>query len=177
MNADIVTMIGNLSRSLLAVQALITGLAYLIGILFMWTAISKLRKIGDARSRGGSHEKMFIPIAYFLGGAALLFLPSAITVLSTTTFGYGNVLQYSQYKPYDIYSSMKVVILTVGLIWFVRGCTLLVHASQPGIQHGPKGLAFLCAGILAINFEGTIAALNYVMNNLITLSEEVSRRF
>lgn len=176
MNADIVTMLGNLSESLLAVQALVSGMAYLIGVLFMITALSRLKKIGDSRARGGSNERMFVPIAYFVGGAALIYLPTAVNILSTTTFGYGNILQYTQYKPYDIYRSMKVVILTVGLIWFVRGCTLLVHASQPGIQHGPKGLAFVCAGVMAINFEGSVAALNYVVNNLMSFSEQISAR-
>ena len=176
MNADIVTMLGNLSQSLLAVQALVTGSAYLIGLLFMITALSRLKKIGDSRARGGSNEKMFIPIAYFVGGAALIYLPTAVTVLSTTTFGSGNILQYTQYKQYDIYKSMKVLIFTAGLIWFVRGCTLLVHASQPGIQHGPKGLAFVCAGVMAINFEGSVTAFNYILNNLMSFSEQISAR-
>ncbi|AHE66356.1 hypothetical protein Loa_00788 [Legionella oakridgensis ATCC 33761 = DSM 21215] len=78
---------------------------------------------------------------------------------------------YSNYNPYNIYSAMRVVIRTAGLIWFVRGCVLLVHASEPGVQHGPKGLAFLCAGVLAINFEGTVAVVNVIIEKLILLSQ------
>ena len=170
MTVDIITMIGNLSQSLLKVQAMVTGLGYLVGILLFIVAIMKLKKIGDSRARGGSSEKMFVPLAYFIGGSALVFLPSAITVLSNTTFGNSNVLAYGSFNPYDILSSMTVLIKTAGVIWFVRGCILLVHASEPGVQHGPKGLAFLCAGILAVNFEATMGFVDYVVEKLMSLT-------
>jgi len=112
---------------------------------------------------------MFIPLAYFLGGAALIFLPTTLTVLSNTAFGTDSILAYATYNPYNIYDAMKLVIKTMGLIWFVRGCVLLVHASEPGVQEGPKGLTFLFAGILAMNFEGTISILNYMMDHMMDL--------
>ncbi|KTD65905.1 protein IcmC (DotV)-like protein [Legionella spiritensis] len=176
---DLVMMIGNLSRSLFPVQHLISGAAYLVGILFFITAISKLRKIGDARARSSSQEKMFVPLAYFLGGAALLFLPSAVGVLSNTTFGVGNILQYTSFNPYDITNSMGLIIQTVGLIWFFRGCVLLVHASEPGVQHGPKGMAFLCAGVLAMNFKVTLSTANSIIEKMIavTLTVKSSQGF
>ncbi len=163
-SSDIVAMIGNLSRSLFPVQHLITGLAYLIGILFFMIALVKLKKIGEAAGR--SQEKIFVPLAYFLGGAALVFIPKAVTLLANTTFGVSNVLSYTNYNPYNFYSAMGLLIQTAGIIWFIRGCVLLVSASNPGVQHGPKGLAFLCAGVLAMNFQSTAAFLNTVMTQL-----------
>ena len=167
MAIDITKMIGNISQALLPVQALITGLAYLVGVLFMIHAIQKLKAIGGAKN---SNEKMFVPIAYFLGGTALIFLPTALEVTVNTTFGTGsaNAIQYTEYNPYNIYSAMKVLIQTAGVIWFFRGCILLAHASEPGVQDGPKGLTFLVAGVFAMNFEGTISALNYSLSHLIT---------
>jgi hypothetical protein len=170
MNSDVISMIGNVSQSLASVDSLISGFGYLIGILFMITAMTKLRKIGDAKANSSSQEKMFGPIAYFVGGAALIFLPSTLTTLSNTAFGSGNILQYIQYNPYSIYNSMGIIIQTAGLIWFVRGCVLLVHGSEPGVQEGPKGLTFICAGILAMNFEYTFGILNYFMNKLLSLT-------
>ena len=167
-STDLVTMIGNLSRSMFSVQHLLSGLAYLIGLVFFFLAISKLKKIGG--SGGHSQEKMFVPIAYFLGGAALIFLSSTVDSLANTTFGTGNILQYAKYNPYSVYSSMTLIIETVGLIWFIRGCVLLVSASQPGVQHGPKGLMFLCAGVLAMNFQNTAAMLNAIMGHLEALT-------
>ncbi|WP_133139734.1 type IV secretion protein IcmC [Legionella genomosp. 1] len=169
-SADLIQMIGNLSRSLFPVQSLISGLAYILGILFFMTAIAKLRKIGDYRANSSSQEKMFGPIAYIVGGAALLFLPSAVASLSNTAFGVGNILQYANYNPTNIYSSMDLVIRTAGLIWFVRGAVLLTHASEPGVQDGPKGLAFLAGGVFAMNFDNTIAFMGWIVNQLTSLA-------
>lgn len=169
-STDLVSMIGNLSRSLFSVQHFISGLAYLLGIVFFYAALTKLKKAGVH----GSHEKLFIPVAYLLGGVALLYFPSTLAVLSNTTFGTGNILQYSSYNPYNIYSSMGLLIRTIGGIWFVRGCVLLVHASEPGVQHGPKGLVFLCAGILAINFDNTVAFLGNVMSQLASFTLNIN---
>lgn len=164
---DLVTIIGNISRSLYPVQHLITGAAYLLGIIFFLTAISKLRKIADTRAQSPSNEKMFGPMMYLLFGALLLYLPSALDVMANTTFGVGNILNYSSYNPANIYSSMGLLVQTAGLLWFVRGCVLVAQASQPGTQHGPKGLVFIGAGILAMNFDNTIAMTNYVLGGLI----------
>lgn len=174
MNTDLVAMIGNISQSLFPVQSLISGLAYLLGILFFINAIAKLRKIGDARARSSSHEKMFVPIAYILGASALLYLPSALQALSVTAFGTGNILGYmASYNKLDITDSMQVVIQTAGLIWFVRGCVLLVHSSDPSFKQGPKGLAFLCAGVLAMNFEATVSTVNGIISRLEDLTMAV----
>lgn len=163
-STDLVMMIGNLSRSMYPIQYLLTGFAYVMGLVFFMTALAKLKKIGE--SRGRSQEKMFVPAAYFLGGSALFFLPTVTAALANTAFGTGNVLQYTSYNPYDIYSSMRVIIQTSGILWFIRGSVLLMGASKPGEQHGTKGLVFLCAGILAMNFQNTTAALNGIMQKI-----------
>jgi hypothetical protein len=165
---DLVTMIGNLSRSLYPVQHLITGGAYLLGILFCITAITKLKKIGDYRAQHSSTEKMYAPMMYLLIGSALLYLPSALTVMANTAFGVGNVLTYTNYSSTNIFNTMGLLIQTIGVLWFVRGCVLVVQASTPGTQHGPKGLAFIFAGVLAMNFDNSIAVLNYTVGSFIT---------
>lgn len=166
MNSNIVEMIENLSRSLFPIQGLVSGLAYLLGIAFFITAIQKFRKIGDQRANSSGAEKMFVPTAYILGGVALLFLPTVYTVVSNTVFGVGNILSYTSYNPYDIYSSMILLIRTAGLIWFVRGSVLLTHASESGKQQGPKGMMFLFAGILSMNIETTVGFMNWVMSEI-----------
>ncbi|KTC82436.1 hypothetical protein [Legionella cherrii] len=163
---DLIAIIGNLSRSLYPVQHLITGGAYILGILFFMTAIAKLRKIADHRAQSSSQEKMYTPMMYLLMGAALLYLPSVLDTMANTTFGVGNVLTYTSYNSSNIFSSMGLVVQTAGVLWFVRGSVLVAHSSQPGTQHGPKGLAFIVAGILAMNFDNTIAMLNYIMSTM-----------
>ncbi|KTC90961.1 type IV secretion protein IcmC [Fluoribacter dumoffii] len=167
---DLIAIIGNISRSLYPVQHLITGGAYVLGILFFMTAIAKFRKIADHRAQSSSQEKMFTPVMYLLMGAGLLYLPTVLNAMANTTFGVGNVLTYTSYNPSNIFSSMGLVIQTAGVLWFVRGTVLVAHASQPGTQHGPKGLAFIIAGVLAMNFDNTIAMLNYIMNAIVSWS-------
>jgi hypothetical protein len=175
-NTDLIAMLGNLSRSLFPVQSVITGIAYMLGILFFITAIQKLRKIGDHRANSSSHESIYVPIAYILGGAALLFLPSSLAALSNTTFGVGNVLSYTDYNHYSIYGSMAIIIRIAGLVWFVRGAVLLSHASNPGSQSqdGLKGFLFLFAGILAVNFDNTVSVLATLMNKFTSFTLSTS---
>jgi hypothetical protein len=168
MTTDLIAMLGNLSQSFFSIQYLVSGLAYLLGVLFFMKSIQKFRKIGDKRGNSPSQEKMFVPTAYLLAGTALVFLPSMMTVLSNTVFGVGNILQYSTYSPYNIYSIMGVIIRTAGLIWFVRGCVLLAHASEPGVQEGPKGMMFLIAGIFSMNFDTTVSYLNWAISQLLS---------
>ncbi len=162
-------MIGNLSRSLYPVQRLISGIAYLLGILFFITAIGKLRKIGDKRTQSSSQEKMYSPMMYILIGAVFLYLPTALHVVANTAFGAGNVLTYSRYDPTNIYNAIGLLVRTAGMLWFIRGCILIVHSSQPGTQTGAKGLAFVIAGIFAMNIDNTIAMINSAIQYVLAI--------
>jgi len=170
---DFITIMGNISQSLYPVQKLITGLAYLLGILFFITAIEKFRKIGDKRAQSSSQEKMYTPMMYMLMGALLLYLPTTLHVLANTAFGVGNVISYTNYNPTNIYSAIGLLIRTAGVLWFVRGCVLVAHASEPGTQDGPKGLVFIVAGILAMNFDNSIAIVNYIVQSLISVTMSI----
>lgn len=176
---DLVTIIGNISQSLYPLQKLISGVAYLLAILFFLSGMAKFKAIGDKRAQSSSQEKMFTPVMYFIFGALLFYLPTAINVMSNTAFGVGNVLTYSDYNPRNIYSAMGLLIRTAGLLWFVRGCVLVAHSSQPGTQDGPKGMVFIIAGIIAMNFDTTIAMLNSFISYLIriTLAVKSSQGF
>ena len=169
MNNDLVTIIGNVSHSFFSIQYLATGLAYIIGILFFIKSLLKFHHIGNQKG-GSSQEKMFVPTAYLLAGAAMVFLPSMVGVLSNTVFGVGNILQYATYNPHDVYSSMGMIIRVAGLIWFIRGCVLLAHASEPGVQQGPKGMMFLIAGIFSVNFDTTVNYLSWVVSQLLSFT-------
>ena len=166
-------MIGNVSQSLVSVQRFISASAYFLGILFIMTGVMKLRGLSHSREHSSSKERMMGPTMYLFFGSMLLFLPTAIDMASTTAFGTDNILRYSVYKKFDIYNSMGIVIKTAGLIWFVRGCVLLAHSSESGAEDGPKGLAFLCAGIFAVNFQSTIGILNYFMTKLLNFTLSV----
>lgn len=167
-DTELIKILANLSQSFAPVIVLIGWIAYLLGILFIIKGILKLGEFGGSR---GSRADGLGPIAYIIGGGMLLFLKSSVSVLSNSTFGAGNVLQYEAVNPYSIYDIIGSFIHLVGLVWFIRGTLLLVHATEPGEQDVFKGLTFLIAGIAAINFNNTIAVLNYIMHQLVSLTQ------
>ncbi len=166
---NLIQIIINLSQNLGPVIYLITGMAYLIGINLVFSGINRLYSGASASraSRGG--ENSFVSFAYIVGGAALLYLPSTFKALSVTVFGSGSILQYASLEPVDVVSAIILLIQTAGLVWFVRGCVLVVVASEPGVQDGPKGMVFILAGIMAMNFETTAAVLSTLMTRLASL--------
>jgi len=116
---------------------------------------------------------------YILMGSALLYLPTALNIMANTAFGTGNILTYETLQPTNIYSAMGLLIRTAGVLWFVRGCVLVAHSSEPGTQEGPKGLLFIIAGVLSMNFDNTIAIINSMMTYFIqaTLAIKSSQGF
>ena len=164
---DISTMVVNISKSFVSVIYMLKGFSYLVGLLFFYHGFSKLREIADRRAQYPSHEKAFVPLAYFFLGAALILLPETISILSTTAFGPNNVLAYTKPRnPNNLFDAIAIFIKTAGFIWVLRGVVLLAHASAPGTQQGPKGMAFLAGGIVALNFEGSLAMINSIVSKL-----------
>lgn len=156
MTIDLTGILANLAQSLLSIETLIEGAGYVLGILFVITGILKLTKSNFA------HEGAGEPIAYILGGAVLIYLPSSVYVVSNTFFGSNNILQYTNYSNFNLYDSIGIFVKTAGLLWFVRGAVLLAHASAPGKQEGLKGLLFVIAGVLSMNFSFTVGAINSI---------------
>ncbi len=163
---DIVKMFTNLAESLGPVQAMVSGLGYVLGLGFVLASLTQFHKMADTRTHSGSQGKMFVPVLYLLMGVGLIFIPTTLSALANTAFGVGNILAYSdETSGNELVDAVKFLIETTGVIWFVRGSVLLTHASQPGVQEGPKGLTFLVAGIFAMNFDNTVQAVDYMLNN------------
>jgi len=171
MSIDLTTILGNLASSLISIGFLIQGFGYMMGILFVITGLKKLTHAKFSQEGTGG------PIAYILGGAALIYLPTSARVLSNTLFGStigsNNILQYTKYSTIDLYGSIGVLVQTAGLIWFVRGAILLAHASEPGKQEGTKGLLFLIAGVLAMNISYTVGAINAISTYLLSMTGKI----
>lgn len=169
---DIVTILGNISQSLYPVQHLITGIAYLLGILFFVGALEKLKNRAGQGSHGSSQESIYSPLLYIVAGSALIYLPSTLDLMANTAFGTGNILTYPTIERSNVYSTVGAFVRTAGIIWFIRGTVLISHASQPGNDDnlGMKGLLFILAGIMAMNFDNTVAFLNSSMSYIINLT-------
>jgi hypothetical protein len=165
---DLIQMLANLSSSLQQVDFLVTAVSYLLGMALMISSIFMFKKAANARGR--SQDDNFKALAILVAGVFLLYLPTSINVLSNTLFGHQNILSYSRFQKWNIYDSMGMLLKTVGLIWFVRGCLLMVHASKPGEPHGLRGLLFVITGVFAMNFILAMSVIADAIEFLVGMS-------
>ena len=175
MSADITSIINHLGESIDPLTSAISALSLLLGFMMIWQSIKKLKTIADSRARYTGGGRMFIPLAYFLGGSALFFLPTMISIAKNTVFGADSPLAYGSWiqQLKEEYGNSTYIVTRMvqlaGLIWFIRGTVLLVHGSEPGVQHGSKGLAFLTAGVLAVNITYTYNVLAGILKYVTSL--------
>lgn len=166
-------ILNNIANSLVPVQRLITGFAYLMGCAFIFKAIYSLKTYGEARTMMSSNTSMKEPVVYLVVGAVFIYFPTAFEILMQSTFGYQNILQYAPVNSgspaFDIFSSgsaagrpLAILIQVIGLIAFVRGWVLIARSASQGQPPGGtgKGLVHVFGGILAINIVGTINMIN-----------------
>ncbi len=169
-----VNILTNIANSLVPVERLITGGAYLIGCAFLFKAIYSLKVYGEARTMMSNNSSIKEPVVYLMVGAIFVYFPSAFSALMQSTFGYENVLQYapvnSGSKSLDtlfgngsvVGRPLTIIIQVIGLIAFVRGWVLIARSASQGQPPGGtgKGLIHVFGGILAINIVGTLEMLN-----------------
>ena len=169
---DLTQIIINFSQALGPIQKLLSGLSYLLGIIFILKALGGFQKMAQSH-HGGGGEPGSVVFSYLIVGAVLLYLPSAFTIASATVFGSGNILQYAPINPITVTSAVMLMIQTAGLIWFMRGCVLLTTQNQSGSKLASKGLVFLCAGILAMNIETTAVTLASMVSYIAAVSMSI----
>ncbi|RUR12243.1 type IV secretion protein IcmC [Legionella sp. km772] len=167
-------ILNNVANSMPAVEKLVTGAAYLIGLLFVFKAIATLRSYGESRTMMSNNGSMKEPLIYLASGAMLIYFPTAFKIFMQTSFGYENVLQYAPVNsPNNAFDTLfgsgsavgeplSIIIQVIGVIAFVRGWVLIARASGQGQQPGGtgKGLMHVCGGILAMNIVGTLDMIN-----------------
>lgn len=167
---DLIAMLGNISHSFYEMQYLLGGLSYVLGIAFFYRSVMEFKKIIMARR--SARQTMISPLVFLLVGVLLLYLPTSIRYFSNTAFGPVNILSFAHYDKFDIFASMRVLLQCIGIIWFVRGSVLLTRVSEPSRKGekplGHKGLTFIFAGILAINFDYTVEWLTTVLNKIMS---------
>ncbi len=175
LSSSTVSMLNNLANSLLPVENLVTGAAYLMGIGFAMKAVMTLKSHGEQRSSLSGVGNMKESVVYIVVAGVLLYFPSAFEALMNTTFGYSSVLAYSQSSSMaqllgansDVGNALTIIIQVIGLFAFVRGWILIARGASQGGQSGGgmgKGLMHVFGGILAMNIVGTIQV---IMNTLL----------
>lgn len=159
-------ILANVAASMPSIQRLVSGAAYLIGLAFAFKAIHALKasaESGKMGAGGGSGKEPFI---YLCIAAILIYFPSGLSIMLTTTFGtddlgpISDLPDISGFNP-DVLIALRVIIQTIGLISFVRGWVLVAKSASTGQPPGGigKGLMHVAGGILAINIVDTIQIL------------------
>ncbi len=169
-----INIISNLAVSLLSVEKLVTGAAYMIGLSFVVRALYSLKVYGEARTMMSSQASIKEPMMYLLAAGMLVYLPTAMEIIMNTTFGYSTPLAYA---PMDTQSplvsglfgensqlgqSLAIIIQLIGVIAFVRGWMLIARAASHGQPPGGtgQGLMHVFGGVLAMNIIGTLEVIN-----------------
>lgn len=167
-------VLANLANNMAAVQKLITGFAFILGLAFAFKALHTLKMYGESRSAMSSSSSFKEPLIYFIVAAVFLFVPSTIDTFLTTTFGSSNILQYAPINSSNstlntLFGSdsavgrpLAMIIQTIGLVAFIRGWILIARSAGHGQQPGSmgKGLMHIFGGILALNIVQTINIIN-----------------
>lgn len=169
-----VDILANIAKSMEPIERLVSGAAYLIGILFALKAIYSLKVYGEARTMMSSNSNIKEPVTYFLVAGILIYLPTGFQILMNSTFGYANVLAYAPINSNNqtlstlfgpnssVGRPLSLIIQVIGLIAFVRGWVLIARAASQGQPAGGtgKGLMHVFGGIMAMNIVGTIQIIN-----------------
>ena len=159
-------MLVNFSNTYGYIIKMLTGGAYILGMLFIILGVIQLKTYGEARTTMSHQSSLKLPITYFLVGGIFVFLPTALDVMMLSTFGATTTpLEYAEISssivPDNIINAVLRIVQIVGLIAFLRGWIILVSAAKQGAQPMlGKALTHIIGGILAINVVGTKAVLS-----------------
>jgi intracellular multiplication protein IcmC len=165
-------ILNNIAASMLPIQRMVSGFAYVMGIAFAFKAISSLKQYGESKTMMSQSSSMKEPMVYLFVAAMFIYFPSGLAVMLNTTFGSPNILAYSSGEGGLINTlfgnnsmagrSLTLIIQTIGIIAFVRGWVLVARASAHGQQPGGtgKGLIHIFGGLLAMNIVLTMQIIN-----------------
>jgi intracellular multiplication protein IcmC len=164
----------NIAESLIPVQYMVSGAAYVIGLAFSIKALLIFKHNSESRGQGGQGAGAIKePYVYLFVAAMLIYLPSNFGTVMLSTFGYSNVLAYGSSGGNSLLFgnlldgnsefayALTVMIQTIGMFAFVKGWIHVAKASTHGQTQGGigKGLLHVFGGVLALNVVGTLEML------------------
>lgn len=171
-SSDMSNMLWNLYDSLDQVYVGLIATCYLTGIMVCFIAFLKIKKFGHVTAFMHNTSGMLKPLAQFLIGVLLIYVPSIIDVFIYTLWGYSDVQntnswaqQYAGTSWEDYIIPLVGLIQVIGLVSFMRGWFLLnkLTSDQPPPGSLSRGVMHIITGILGINITGTIDVINYTL--------------
>lgn len=157
---DLVGMIMTFSESLTGISFLLTGLCYILGVLFVLRGIFKLRIMADHRSQMFQPMEVGGPLVSIFVGAGLIWWPTLMDTVTYTFWGATSPLDYRPAFGSDFDQVWEVILKVmqiVGLIAFIRGWSYLTKVGEQGAQGMlTKGLTHIIGGVLAYHMGAVI---------------------
>lgn len=158
---DAIEMLINLSNSLGAMMRLVAGAAYVIGFGFFFKALYHLKIYGELRTMMASQTSLKQPLTYMAIGVIFIYLPSALDLAMTSTYGEARMLGPDEWEggTFSSAAGMNAIFLLVrfiGLVAFVRGWMLISKSAQAGTPGNfGKGMTHIIGGVLGMNIVAT----------------------
>lgn len=147
-------MLQKIADQLPFLMRMVTAIAYVMGMYFIFWGILKLKQYGEMRTQMAAEHSLKGPMMYIIVGALLLYLPSSVQMgLSTfwsTPSPYGYLNEPDQWA--DVIKDGFLVLQLFGTIAFIRGLVILSHLgghAQPGTFG--KGVTHVIGGLFCIN--------------------------
>ncbi len=169
------------ASSIPQLDSMVVGFAYVMGIAFIFYSINQFHDLADRYTKHNVKGGVFEPVAYLVCGSMLLWLPTWLSVLEQTLFGSSSPLAYSSVILSNIpaFQNMSDYAVAetlefVGIVFFVRGVSLMALSSAPGTQHGTRGLVFMIAGVLSVNFPATFSMLKSAVESFVSTPHSLS---
>lgn len=160
--AHVESMLLTVSNQFPGIYRLITALAYLMGIAFIFRGVYQLKVYGDLRTMMSVQTNFKATMMVFFAGTALLYAPTAFKSMLLSTFATTTVADPMSYEPASSLSTLLAsqavlrFMQLIGTISFIKGWVSLTHVSNPnGRSTMGKAVTHIVAGLLAINIEGT----------------------
>lgn len=161
---SIVDFLQNLVAQVPALMQFVTALVYLMGIFFIYRAVSELKQYGEMRTMMSGQTSLKGPLIYFFVGCLLIFYPSTIDFSLTTIYSGTHILDYAPDNnlPSNANLAVKsigVILRLIGYISFFRGWIILTQLANQSSQPGTfwKGINHIVGGIFLVNIFETWA--------------------
>ncbi len=149
------TMMENIGKQIPNLMRMLTAIAYVMGMYFIFWGIVKLKQYGESRTMMSSSHDLKGPIMFIFIGALLLYFPTSVQVGMSTFWTnpnpYGYLQEQDQWSQFM--RTIFLIIQFIGALAFVRGLVILSHLGGHGGQPGTlgKGLTHIIGGVFCIN--------------------------
>jgi intracellular multiplication protein IcmC len=147
-------MIKRISEQIPSLMQMVTALAYVMGMYFIFYGVLKLKQYGEQRSMMTQEHQLKGPLTFIIVGAFLLYLPTSVQVGLSTFWTdpnpYGYVQNDDEWQQF--FNACFLIVQLVGTIAFIRGLVLLSQLgghAQPGTF--ARGITHIVGGVFCIN--------------------------